>query len=162
MGSGGPAGARGLATRIPVAAWLLYGGFVVAAISVFLPWVKASALGLISKNASPLEGVWLVVPIVIIAGAAWLAWPLLTGSQLATNRLIGLTVSAGVLMILLVIGYWGYMSAVSERNKDPDVKDVVDVSVGPGLLMYTAAIVAIVVAIVQLWINQSKRQNSAY
>jgi hypothetical protein len=172
MASEGLGTVKGFAARPSITAWLLYGGFVIAAIAMFFPWVTVSAdiplAGHLSDDVSPFKGFWILAVLLVIAGAAWLAWPTVSGSQMSVNRLMGLTAVIGLLTVGLFIGFATYANGVSQRDSElggrhiAEFKNLVDVSVGPGLLLYTAAVVAIVVGVVHLWIDRSRVQKQAH
>ena len=165
----GPATAKGITAKFSVAAGLLFGGFVIAAIAMFLPWVTVTAnspLGgsLYQVDASPFKGGWIFAVLLVIAGAAWLAWPTVSGVQMSVQRLAGLSAVVCLLIGCFLIGFVDYVSGVAEKQKvTADSGEAltglgagVDVSMGFGLLLYTAAVVAIVVGVVRVWINRSK------
>ena len=68
----------------------------------------------------------------------------------------------GFLVFGAFVGFAMYVKAVSERDKAfaefgaEELKSLVDVSVGPGLLLYTAAMAAVVVGVVRLWTQRSR------
>jgi hypothetical protein len=172
MASEGLVAAKGFAAKLSITGWLIFAGLVVAAIGIFLPWVTVSAdvplAGHLSADLSPFKDFWIFGVLVVIACAAWLAWPAFSRSRIPLNRLIGLSVAVGLLVVCFVIGVWAYVNGVLERDKEfadsgtEDLKGLVDVSIGPGLILYTAAMVAIVVGTVQLWRQRSRTQNQAY
>ncbi len=172
MASEGFTAAKGFASKLSITGWLIFGGLVVAAVALFLPWVTVSAdiplAGHLSVDLSPIKDFWIFGVLLVIAAAAWLAWPALAGAQMPINRLIGLSVAAGVLGVCFIIGVWAYVDGVTEKNKEfadqdaQDLKGLVDVSIGPGLMLYTASTIAIIAGIVQLWRQRSRAQNQAY
>ncbi len=171
MASDGLATVKGFAAKLPITAWLLVGGFVLAAIALFLPWVTVGAdiplAGHFSEDLSLFKGVWRVAALLVIAVAAALSWPAFTGSQMPVNQLIGLTVVTGLFIVALVIGFYRYTTGVSDVDKEfagrhmEDYKNLVDVSIGSGLMLYTAAVVAVVAGVVGLWRNRSQIQKQA-
>lgn len=156
QGAGGQVAADGLTTakniaaRLSVTAWLLFAGFVIAVIATFFSLVSYNA-GFLSVD-SGFNGVQRLIVFVLVGVATWLAWPLVSGSQIAMNRLIGLSVVDGLFGILLII----WFSQVSSVNRQMD--GIVDVSPGFGLMMCGAAIVLIAVGVVRLWIQRSQAQ----
>lgn len=172
MASEGLSAAKGFAAKLSITGWLIFGGLLIAAIAMFLPWVTVSAnvplAGHLSVDLSPFKDYWIFVALLVIAGSGWLAWPALSGSQIPFNRLIGLSVAVGVLVVFFIIGVYAYVNGISERNKEFSDKDVeefkglVDVSIGPGLILYTAATAAIVFGVVQLWRQRPRTQNQPY
>ncbi len=162
--SEGLAAAKGFAARLSVTAWLLFGGFAIAAIAVFFKWVTVNGPGA-QIDVSPFRDFWTFLVLLVIAGAAWLAWPTATGSQMPVNRLIGLTAAVGLIVVGVVVGVVTYVNWVSKRNDaGAGGEDVsfVHVSIGSGWVLYTAATVAIVVGLVRLWRQRSRTQNQAY
>jgi hypothetical protein len=164
---GNPFGqAKGMAAKAWVAAGLLFGGFVFAAIALFLPWATVSVdspLGgsLYQVDASPFKGGWVFAILLVIAGAAWLAWPTVSGSQLSIKRVTGLTAVVGLQILFLFIGLANYANGVSEKNKGMggigDDLSGVHVSVGFGMVLYAAAVVAIAAGLIRVWIHRSKK-----
>jgi hypothetical protein len=161
---------KGIVARLSVQAGLLFGGFVIAAIALFFPWVTVSVdspLGgdLYKADASPFTGGWIFAVLVVIAGAAWLAWPILSGSQMSVKRLSGLTAVVCLQIGCLVIGFIDYANGAVEKSKaTTDTGEQLTglhVSVGLGLLLYTAAVVAIVVGVVRVWIHRSRTEKRA-
>jgi hypothetical protein len=153
----------GAIAKVPPTGWLLFGGFVVAAISFFLPWISAS-YGPISKSASPWEfdgGVSGLFFLILAAGAA-LSLMIFTRPQSQRPILIGLTVVVGVLAIHLIYNWVTYNSQLSQvKGDDPDLSGV-NFSPGFGLFVYTAAIAFLAVRVVMLWTGRSKAQPRAF
>lgn len=151
--SEGLAAATGFAAKPTITAWLLFGGFVLAVIATFLPFVTVSApiAGSVEVSA---RGDALGPVFVLVAVAAAFAYPVLSQSQLAVWRLIGLSVVVGLLGILMI--HW-----FSDASSSDD--DGVNVSPASGLLLYGAAVIAMVVAVVRLWmVRRSQTQNRGY
>jgi hypothetical protein len=155
-------GARRLLT-----AGLLYGGLVIAAIALFLPWVTVSVSGpfggdLYKADASPFKGGWIFVILLVIAGAAWLAWPTVTGSTMPIKRLAGLTAVVGLQILCLLAGFVDYANGADELDKTMGgtraqlIGINPDVSIGFGFVLYAVAVVAIAVGLVQIWMHRSK------
>jgi hypothetical protein len=166
----GLAAAQGYAARLSATAGLLFGGLVIAAIALFMPWVTVSVdspLGgsLYKVNASPFTGGGIFAVLLVIAGAAWLAWPLLSGSLLPVKRLWGLTAAVGVQIICLLIGFGDYANGVGEKSKVAaslrEALTGLHVSIEFGLLLYAAAVVAITVGLVRIWIHRSHAAKRA-
>jgi hypothetical protein len=149
----GLAAAKEIASRLSPTAWLLFGGFVIAVIATFFPLVTFSD-GFLGMN-SGFNGMQRLVVFVLVGVAAWLAWPLVSGSQIAVNRLIGLSAADGVFAALML--YW--FSEVSTINRQ--MEGLVDVSPGFGLMACGAAIVLIAIGVVRLWIQQTQTQHRA-
>lgn len=151
--------AKRIVATFSVTAGLFYAGLVFAVIGIMLPWgtVAATVFGrtILSQDVS-VPG-WEMFAVVLIAvAAAWLAWPALSGSPMPHPRLIGLTVSAGLLVGVFAIGLHDFLSAKSENTMGASDVGGVDVSVGSGLLFYAVAVIAIAVGIVRFWMGRSK------
>jgi hypothetical protein len=162
--------ATGIRARFSAAAGLLFGGFVIAAIALFLPWVTVSVdspLGgnLYSADASPFKGGWNFLILLVIAGGAWLAWPTVSGSRMSFQRLGGLTAVVGVHIVCLLIGVVGYGNGVAEKGKagasTGEELSGLHVSIGFGLVLFAAAVVAITVGVVRVWLRRSSTENRA-
>ncbi|MBV9827769.1 MAG: hypothetical protein JO001_19220 [Alphaproteobacteria bacterium] len=140
----------------------MFGGFVVAAISFFLPWITAS-YGPISKSASPWEfdgGVSGLFFLMLAAGAA-LSLMIFTRPQSHRPILIGLSVVVGLLAIHLIYNWVTYNSQLAEvKGDDPDLSGV-NFSPGFGLFVYTVAIVFLAVRVVMMWMGRSKAEPRA-
>jgi hypothetical protein len=153
----------GAVAKVPLAGWLLFGGFVVAQISFFLPWISAS-YGPISKSVSPWEfagGVSGLFFLVLAAGAA-LSLMIFTRPQSHRPLLIGLSVVVGLLALHLIYNWVTYNSQMTEvKGDDPDLSGV-NFSPQFGLFLYTLAIGFLVVRVVMMWMAQSKPRPQAY
>jgi hypothetical protein len=149
----GPAMAKAFGARLSGTAWLLLGGLVVAVVATFLPFatisykVFGSLLGSheVSANGAAQFAVFLLAGV-----AAWLAWPVLSGSPMEPNRLIGLSVVTFLLGALMLV----WFANVSSSNSDAG--DIADVTPGFGLLLYGVGVVVIAVSVVRLWIQRSR------
>jgi hypothetical protein len=162
-------GFEGVRARLS-SAGLLFGGFVIAAIALFLPWATVSVdspLGgnLYAVDASPFKGGWNFLILLVIAGGAWLAWPTISGSHMSVKRLSGLTAVVGVQIVCLLIGLVGYANGVAEKGKAAaatgEELSGLHVSIGFGLVLYAAAVVAITVGAVRVWLGRSRTDNGA-
>ncbi|GAB3025761.1 hypothetical protein [Mycobacterium bourgelatii] len=158
--------------KAPITAGLLFGGLALAAISLFLPWttIKATVLfGSTTIDASPFRGGWIFLILLVIAGAGWLAWPTISGAEMLMKRLAGLTGVVGLLGVFFVIGAINYAQGISEKQQAiaeaGDSADFiasgVDVSLGFGFVLYTMALVAIVVGLGRVWKQRSTAGNRA-
>jgi hypothetical protein len=161
------AAVKGIGVRFSVTAGLLFGGFVIAAIALFLPWVTVSVNsplggGLYKTDASPFQGGWIFVILLVIGVATWLAWPTISGSKMGIPRLAGLTATVGLQIVFLLIGFVSYVNGVSEKNKimtnsGEDLAGLApDVSIQAGMFLYAVAIVAIVAGLVRIWKHRSR------
>jgi hypothetical protein len=165
-GLGQVAGAvRGIGFKFSVTAALLFGGFVVAAIALFLPWVTVSSVaplgGTYDIDASPFQGGWIFLLLLVIGGAAWLAWPVVAGSKMAIARLAGLSAVVALQILCLFVGFADYSGGVSEKDKALSGAGVLagivpDVSMGAGMFLYAAAVIAITAGLVRVWMHRSK------
>jgi Protein of unknown function (DUF2510) len=156
MASQNPPAVKGMVVKLSVTAVLLFGGFIIATIAIFFPWVTVSAnfegISLGSYEGG-LTGGWRFADLLVIAGAAWLAWPTLSGSQMPVNRLAGLTVVVCLLVGVFAIGFYDVVFSGAPKE--------VDVSPGFGLLLYTAAVISSVAGVVRLWIQRGQNENRA-
>jgi hypothetical protein len=151
IASEGLAAAKGFAAKLSITAWLLFGGFVLAIISTFFPYARLTFLGVDATEVHP-NGPAQIVVFVLVGAAAGLAWPALTGSQVAVWRLIGLSVLVVLLGSLMVVWF-----------KDAEsTGDVAGVSPASGLWMYGLAVIGIAGGVVRLWVQRSRTQNRAY
>jgi len=146
--------------KLSVTAWLLFGGFVIAAIGIFFPWqtvsFNAAGLGELGSDNSALAGGARFAVLLVIAAAAWLAWPARSGSKMSVKRLTGLTMVVCLLVGVFVLGFYG----VSDNNR-MNAGSGEHFSAGFGLLVYTAAVVAVVVGTVRVWMHRSRTEELA-
>jgi hypothetical protein len=152
----------GLGT-VPLAAWLLVGGFVVAVISLFFPLMTISGNGVsvgVSawKASAGVTGFF----ILLLAAGAVLSVRTFTQPQSQRGTLIGLTVVIGLLAIHLIYNWLTYDSQIAAAKRgDPDLAGL-SASPAFGLFLYTAAIGFLVVRVVLLWTGRSKAQPRAF
>lgn len=146
---------REMAAKISVTVGLMYAGLAIAVITIFLPWVSVSVMGIQgpSSDIGPNIG-WKYAALLVIAAAVWLAWPTVSGSPMPANRLIGLTVAVCLLVGVVVMGFFVILSYSS--NLGGMTYNFVNVSPGFGLYLYAATVIAIAVGVVRLWLEQSK------
>jgi Protein of unknown function (DUF2510) len=158
MASDGLATVRGIVGNFSIAAWLLVGGFVITLIATFFPYatVSVNALGSIvfSQEVSA-NGASRFVVLLLVGVAAGLAWPALSGSEVAVWRLVGLSAVVGVLGVLMVV----WFTNVSADNREGE--GAVNVSPGFGLLLYGTGVIVIAGGVIRLWILRSQTQNRA-
>jgi hypothetical protein len=159
---------KGIGVTPSLTAGLLFGGWLFAAIAIFLPWMTVSvdsplAGDLYKVDASPFQGGWVFPVLLVIAAAAVLAWPTVTRSRMPMKRLAGLTALVGVQITFLLIGLLGFVDGVSEKQRATaqagEELNSLHISVGFGLLLYASAVVAIVVGLVRTWIQWSQAKN---
>jgi hypothetical protein len=146
---------RGMMAKVSATAWLLIGGFIVATISIFLTWEtvtqSVSVLGTPLYSETGGRGTSsggkfiLLAPII---AAAWLAWPVFAGITMSVKRLIGLSAVVG--LMLLSIPVWFVVF------RDSDAASGTTSSYGFGLFLFAAAVIAIAVGVIRLWIHRSK------
>jgi hypothetical protein len=163
MASEGLASAKGFAAKLSATAWLLLGGFALTIISLFLVWETQTLHNGPNEPSTPfdvdfsfdfgLNPAAMFIGFVVIGAAAWLAWPVIARSSMSVKRLAGLSALAG-LMALAAIGWF---FNVSKHNTD-----IQTATVGFGYWLYTAATIAIVVAVVLLWLERSRTQTRTY
>lgn len=158
MAPDGLATVRGIVGNFSIAAWLLVGGFVITLIATFFPYatVSVNALGSIvfSQEVSA-NGASRFVVLLLVGVAAGLAFPALSGSEVAVWRLVGLSAVVCVLGVLMVV----WFTTVSADNREGE--GVVDVSPGFGLLLYGTGVIVVAGAVIRLWILRSQTQNQA-
>jgi hypothetical protein len=156
MASEGLAAAKSWLANLSVTAWLLVGGSVAAAISLFLPWRTVTAtLVLMGKSAytGPTEFglVWggKLIFLALIVAAVWLAWPVFAGITISVKRLAVLSAAVGLMLVSIP------MLMVGIKEKPLFVNAV---SYGFGFYLFVAAVIAIAAGVVRLWIQRSKTQ----
>jgi hypothetical protein len=153
MASDGLAQVKGVVGNFSMTAWVLVAGLITTFIGTFFPYasVSVNALGssVILQQVSA-NGPARFVVIFLVAAAAALAWPALSGSQAAVWRLIGLSVAVAALAGLMVV----WFTNVSTSNQEGE--GVVDVSPGFGLLLYGAGVVITAVGVIRLWLLRSR------
>jgi hypothetical protein len=138
-----------------VNAGLLYGGLVLALISIFLPFATQtiSVMGMsLGEQDVPLNGAAKFIFILLIAATAWLAWPVLAKTVFSLNRIIGLSVAVGALALYVVYGF----IRVGTLNSD-----TTSASAGLGLLLLLVAVVVIVVSVVRVWLTRRSLDTTA-
>ncbi|BBY05023.1 hypothetical protein [Mycobacterium noviomagense] len=153
MPSDGVATVKGIVERFSLTTWLLFGGLVLAVIATFFPYATVTAVGLLSIDVST-NGAAKLYVFLLVGIAAALAWPALSGSQVAVWRLIGLSIVVCVLGALMLI--WFHDASSSSDD------DGVNVSPAVGLLLYGVAVIIIVVGVVRLWMLRSQTQKQTY
>lgn len=129
-----------------VTAGLLYGGLVLALISIFLPFATQtiSVMGMsLGEQDVELNGVAKFIFILLIAATAWLAWPLLAKTSFSANRIIGLSVAVGALALYVV---YGFIRLGSLNSDDTSA------SPGLGLLLLVVAVGFIVFGLARVWL----------
>jgi len=145
---------------LSVTAWLLFGGFVIAAIGIFFPWqtvsFNAAGLGELGSNNSALAGGARFAVLLVIAAAVWLAWPARSGSKMSARRLTGLTVVVCLLVAVFVLGFYGV-----SHNNTINAGTGESFSAGFGLLVYTAAVIVVVVGTIRVWMHRSGTEELA-
>ncbi|HUO37975.1 MAG TPA: hypothetical protein VMU34_09125 [Mycobacterium sp.] len=149
---------KGIVAKVSITTGLIYGGLIVAVIAIFLPFAtvteKVLGMTIVSRDVAANGSAKLVV-VLIVAAAAWLAWPTVSGSQMSRPRLIGLTVGVCLLIGLVVVWFVN----VSSNNGDGDIG--ADVSPGFGLLLYGVAVIAIAAGVVRIWMHRPQTQQPA-
>jgi hypothetical protein len=138
-----------------VNAGLLYGGLIVALISIFLPFATQtiSVMGIsLGEQDVQLNGVAKFIFILLIAATAWLAWPVLAKTVFPVNRIIGLSVAVGALALYVVYGF----IRVGTLNSDNT-----SASAGLGLLLLLAAVGVIVVGMARVWLTHRSLDTTA-
>jgi hypothetical protein len=151
------ASSKGALGRLSVTGWLLVGGSVIGALGVFFPWQTISysglGIGAVSSNDN-LAGGGRFFVILALALAAWVAWPARYGASLSVKRLIGLSVVAALLLGVFILGFQG----VSDNNRN-NAGSGATFSAGFGLLVYTAAAVAVAIGTIRAWLRRSPKKE---
>jgi hypothetical protein len=132
-------------------AGLIYGGGVIAVIATFLPFATVSyqLFGTaVAEHDVSANGAAKFAAFLLVAVAAWLARPTLSGSHMAVNRLVGISTVVCLLVGLMLV----WFASVGSQN---DGGGAVDVSPGFGLFLYAVGVIAIAVGVVRVWINRS-------
>jgi hypothetical protein len=148
----GLATAKAFGAKLSGTAWLLIGGLVVAVIATFLPFATVSYKvfgSLLGSHEVGANGAAQFVVFLLAGVAVWLAWPVLSGSPMALNRLIGLSAATFLLGALMLV----WFADVSSSNSD--AADIADVTPGFGLLLYGVGVVVVTISVIWLWIQRS-------
>lgn len=152
MAAEGLTAMKGLASKLSVTAWLIYGGLALALIATFLPFATESitVLGTTVADEVSTNGLTRFVVLLLVAVAAWSAWPTLSGSPIVVGRLIGLSVV--VVLLIGLIALWFTNTSKAEGG---------DISLTPGFgaMLYGAAVIAVAVGVVRLWTRQPQARN---
>lgn len=151
-----PPAVEGFAARMSVSAWIVVAGLVVTAISTFLPFATESVelFGeTLGSREIPANGTAKFVVIALVAMAAGLAFPVLSGSEAAVGRLIGLSVVVGLLAGLTMV--W-FNTVAAENDKG---LGVVQIKPAVGVMVYGAAVAVTAVGVVRLWIERAKTRK---
>ena len=84
---------------------------------------------------------------------------------MSVKRLSGLTAVVGVQIVCLLIGIVGYANGLAEKGKAAastgEELSGLHVSIGFGLVLYAAAVVAVTVGAVRVWLGRSRTDNGA-
>jgi hypothetical protein len=151
LSSDGLATIRAMAARVSITTGLLFGGLIFATLAVFLPFASISVFGM---NVADISMPWTYrfVALALIAGSGALAWPALSGVPIEAGRRIGLSVVAGAMVVVVIIAF----VAVSKGNSEgsADSMGLAGASPGFGLMLYAAAVIAVIAAIVRLWMQR--------
>jgi hypothetical protein len=142
---------KAMAARVSITTGLLFGGLLFAILGVFLPFASISVFGMNVADI-PLPWAYRLIALALVAGSAALAWPALSGVQIESGRRIGLSVVVGLMVVVIVIAFF----AVAESNSEggADTEGIAGASPGFGLMLYAVAVVAIIVAVVRLWMQR--------
>jgi hypothetical protein len=135
------------AAKLPLAAWLYFGGFAVDMIAGFLPYWTGGAIE--KAQSFSRSGGYIVAEVVvgllIYGGGAMLAWATFARPRTQRGTLIALTVLIGF-FVLNVISAWTFARPSSG-------------SPAAGLFLDTAASSFLAVRVVMDWIARSKRNR---
>jgi hypothetical protein len=140
-----------------VPAWIVLAGLAVTVISIFLPFATVSLRlfgRTLTSHGVAADGTAKLVVIVLAVVAAFLALPVLSGAQLQTARLIGLSVVVGLLGALTFV----WFHTVSTKNSEGE--GFVNVAPAFGIMVYGAAVIVTAVGVVLLWMDRSKTRQA--
>jgi hypothetical protein len=141
----GPAAFAGGAAKLPLAAWLLFGGLALDLLSCLLPTWTVSADGETANIGN--TGVDWVGQLLIDGVMVLLVWATFTRPRTQSWTLIAMTVLVG----LGVVGIIGEFTFAKPSSGSPAV----------GLFLDTAAVSILAVGIVMAWNSRSKAQPQA-
>jgi hypothetical protein len=146
---------KGIAAKLSVTAWLFLGGFILVVMSFFFSWAT-NRITDYGDNITRHFGVTadgIFILLLMIAVAAWLAWPILSGSAMPVWRLAGLSGVAGLFLLGIFVAIYGGFDLGGSRfgTSTP----------GFGVLLYTAGTVAIAAGVVRTWMHRSQTQKRA-
>ncbi|MGB9307561.1 MAG: hypothetical protein ACLPXZ_16320 [Mycobacterium sp.] len=156
------AAVKDVVSRHLLTAGLIYGGLFLAAVAVFLPWITVNVknpLGfgdLGHQDYTPFGGILKLLALLMIAGAMALAWFILSESQKSAGFLIGLSAVTGLLICGFLLGLINYFGGVAEKGKGGEGSQYVDVSIDFGMFLYFAAVAAVAVGVLRIWMQRSK------
>ncbi len=132
-----PDSAASVRTRPSNTFWTVCAGAATVAIGSFMPWAEADAmLGKVSVGPS---GGALFLLLALAAAAAWCALPMVNG-QVTVGRRVGMVVCVA-LLAFFAVSNWNELRAIQDQNES--------VQAGTGLLLYSAGVVALVVATIR-------------
>ncbi|WP_156744368.1 hypothetical protein, partial [Mycobacterium sp. E740] len=142
---------KAMAARASITTGLLFGGLIFAALAVFLPFASINVLGIDVADIS-MPWAYRAPALVLIAASLTFAWPALSGLAIEPGRRIGLSIAAGGMVVVAVVAF----VAVSRGNSEGTDASmgIAGASPGFGLILYAAAIIAFIVAIVRLWMQR--------
>jgi hypothetical protein len=152
---------KDLATRVPPAAWTLYAGLIVAALAaIFLPFatVTQSVMGMAVMSQSvpvPVAGKFIVF--LVVAAAAFLAWPIVSRSEIPVSRMSLLSIAVGLLAAFGVL-----VVVTNDILTSPSADDALigaDISPGFGLIMYGIAVIATATGVLMAWAHRLGTQR---
>lgn len=136
--------------------WIFMAGSVGVALSALLPWVSVSGFGA-SISSEPRSGG--PVLLIVLAGAvAAIAWPTIASPTLSKARKIGLLPIVGFLA-LAVVTNWSDLSDLKDQYSGVGALGI-SVDAGIGFYLYTIAVIALVVAVVRVWLAGARTKAS--
>jgi hypothetical protein len=142
--------------KLSATARFIFGGLVVAAIGIFFPWQSVSGgnLGYSLTSSGALAGGGRFAILVLVALAMWLSWPTHAGLPMSVKRTIGLSVVVGLMILLDIVAYAGVA-----HNNHANAGSGFKFSPGFGLLVYTAAVIAVAIGVVRVWMHRTGLQG---
>jgi lysylphosphatidylglycerol synthetase-like protein (DUF2156 family) len=155
-GADGLASARGMASRLPTAGWVLLGGLLVTIIASFLPFFTLSVKGLDISESVGMRGAFRVIVFLLVAVGVGLLVPMFSGKPLDSRRLIGTTVAAALLIGLGILAY-------VVNSKPEGLENVAGLEVSPafGFYLYFIGVIAATAGVVMLWMQRNKAPGPA-
>ena len=128
--------------------WIFMVASAGVALSALLPWVSVSGFGA-SISSQPGTGGPGVL-ILFAVGVAAIAWPTVSSPALSKARRIGLIPIVGFLAIAVVTN-WSDLADLKDKYNGVSSFGL-SVDAGIGFYLYTVCVIALVVALVRVWI----------
>lgn len=127
--------------------WIFMAASVGVALSAVLPWVSVSGFGA-SISSQPGTGGPGVL-ILFAVGVAAIAWPTVSSPALSKARKIGL-IPIVVFLAIAVVTNWSDLADLKDRYNGASGLGL-SIDAGVGFYLYTVSVIALVVALVRVW-----------